>query len=324
MNAPTSHSPGPVAQARAPGPADYGLLFGLSLLWGSSFLAIKIAVEHGMPPMTLASLRVGIGAVVLLSIARLMGQNPPSIHGGHGKRLWLRILILGVIGNSLPFFLIAAGEQTTTSQLAGILMATIPILVVILAHFFVPDERLTLVRFAGVALGFIGMIVLVGVDALRGLGDQVMGQFLIIGGCISYSLYGVNAKRLPALPPQMLIGVILAAGFFAMLPFWFAIDRPWDLQWDWRAVLAVLWLGVFSTGGGNLLYYVLMRRVAVGFASLNNYLVPLMALIWGYFALGEEPHLNALVALVLILIGLALPRLVDARRRRVLKAKSPD
>jgi len=312
MNAPT--------QARHPGLADYGLLFGLSLLWGSSFFAIKVAVEHGMPPMTLASLRVGIGAAVLLSIARLLDQRPPSFQGGQGKKLWLRILILGVIGNSLPFFLIAAGEQTTTSQLAGILMATIPILVVILAHFFVPDERLTLVRFAGVALGFAGMIVLVGVDALKGLGEQVMGQLLIIGGCISYSLYGVNAKRLPKLPPQMLIGVILAAGFVAMLPVWLMIDRPWTLHWDIWAVLAVLWLGIASTGGGNLLYYVLMRRVAVGFASLNNYIVPLMALGWGYFLLGEQPHLNALVALVLILIGLALPRLWDARRRRVAMA----
>jgi len=301
-------------QAGHPGLADYGLLFTLSLLWGSSFYAIKVAVEHGMPPLTLASLRVGIGAVVLLSIARLADQKPPPIQGRQGKKLWLRLVILGVIGNSLPFYLIAAGEQTTTSQLAGILMATIPILVVILAHFFVPDERLTLVRFIGVALGFAGMIVLVGVDALKGLGEQVMGQLLIIGGCISYSLYGVNAKRLPKLPPQMLIGVILAAGFFAMLPFWTAIDRPWTLHWDWRAVLAVLWLGVASTGFGNLLYYVLMRRVAVGFASLNNYLVPVMALGWGYFLLGEQPHLNALVALVLILVGLALPRLAARRR----------
>ncbi len=318
MNAPI-----PAGETRHPGLADYGLLFGLSLLWGSSFYAIKVAVEHGMPPMTLASLRVGIGAVVLLTFARLLGQRPPTFRGRQGKRLWLHILILGVIGNSLPFFLIASGEQTTTSQLAGILMATIPIMVVILAHFFTQDERLSLVRFLGVALGFAGMVVLVGVDALRGLGDQVMGQMLIIGGCISYSLYGVNAKRLPKLPPQMLIGVILAAGFVAMLPFWLIIDRPWTLDWDWHAVLAALWLGIFATGGGNLLYYVLMRRVAVGFASLNNYLVPVLALGWGYFLLGEQPHLNALVALVLILLGLALPRLVAARRRRVAKTTNP-
>jgi drug/metabolite transporter (DMT)-like permease len=314
----------PAVDIRQPGLADYGLLFGLSLLWGSSFYAIKVAVEHGMPPMTLASLRVGIGAVVLLVFARGLRQRLPSFRGRQGKGLWLRFLVLGVIGNSLPFFLIASGEQTTTSQLAGILMATIPIMVVILAHFFVHDERLTLLRFLGVALGFAGMIVLVGVDALRGLGDQVMGQLLIIGGCISYSLYGVNAKRLPKLPPQMLIGVILAAGFVAMLPFWLVIDRPWTLHWDGHAVLAALWLGIAATGGGNLLYYVLMRRVAVGFASLNNYLVPVLALGWGYFLLGEQPHLNALVALGLILAGLALPRIVGARRRRVLRETSPD
>src|SRR5262249_16879338 len=183
-------------------------------------------------------------------------------------------------------------------------------------HFFTHDERLTVVRFLGVALGFAGMVVLVGIDALRGLGEQVMGQILIICGCISYSLYGVNAKRLPKLPPEMLIGGMLAAGFIAMLPFWLAIDRPWTLHWDPHAVVAALWLGVVSTGTGNLLYYKLMRRVAVGFASFNNYLVPPIALVYGYFVLGEQPHLNALIALALILLGLALPRIVDARRRR--------
>jgi drug/metabolite transporter (DMT)-like permease len=85
----------------------------------------------------------------------------------------------------------------------------------------------------------------------------------------------------------------------------------------------VLWLGVCSTGGGNLLYYVLMRRVAVGFASLNNYIVPLMALGWGYFLLDEQPHLNALVALVLILAGLALPRIVAAKRHPAQKTTNP-
>ena len=306
-------TPSSEGETRHPGLADYGRLIFLSLLWGSSFLAIKVAVEHGMPPLTLATLRVGVGAAVLLGFARLLGQVPPPIAGRAGRRLWLRILVLGVIGNSLPFFLIGWGEQTTTSQLAGILMATIPLMVVILAHFLTHDERLTVLRLAGVALGFAGMVVLVGVDALRGLGHQVMGQALIIGGCISYSLYGVNAKRLPKLPPQMLIGVILAAGFVAMLPFWVAIDRPWTLHWDPTAVVAALWLGVISTGGGNLLYYMIMRRVAVGFASLNNYLVPPIALVYGYIVLDEQPHLNALVALVLILAGLALPRIPWSR-----------
>jgi drug/metabolite transporter (DMT)-like permease len=312
------------ASARHPGLSDYALLVGLSLLWGSSFLAIKVAVDHGMPPLTLAALRVGIGAALLLLVARSRGQTVPPIAGAAGRRLWLRILLLGIVGNSLPFFLIGWGEQTTTSQLAGILMATIPLMVVILAHFLTHDEPLTVPRLAGVGLGFTGMLVLIGADALRGLGAQVAGQALIICGCISYALYGVNAKRLPKLPPQMLVGVILAAGFAAMLPFWLALDRPWSLTWDWRALAAALWLGIVSTGAGNLLYYVIMRRVAVGFASFNNYLVPPISLIYGYFLYGERPRINALVALGLILLGLILPRLADARLRRTPPLTSRD
>jgi drug/metabolite transporter (DMT)-like permease len=312
----------PVAGAaiRHPTLPDYLHLIGLSLIWGSSFLAIKIAVEHGVPPLTVAAFRIGLGAALLLTIARLRGQAWPPLRTPTDARFWGRLLFLGVVGNSLPFFLISWGEQTTTSQLAGILMAIIPMLVVILAHFFTHDERLNLLKIAGVALGFAGVVVLVGVDALRGLGAQLLGQALIIGGCISYSLYGVTARHLPRLAPDLLIGVILFAGFIALLPFWLIIDRPWALDWQWQGVLALGWLGIFATGTGNLLYFMLMRRTGAGFASNNNYLVPPLALVYGYFILGEQPNLNAVVALVLILVGLAVQRMAgrprDAARRR--------
>jgi drug/metabolite transporter (DMT)-like permease len=288
---------------------DYLHLGGLSLLWGSSFLFIKIAVEHGVPPMTVAAFRIGLGAALLLFIAGARGQSWPPLRTRTDMRLWLRILLLGVIGNSVPFFLISWGEQSTTSQLAGILMAIIPLLVVILAHFFTHDERLGLVKLAGVALGFAGVIVLVGVDALRGLGNQVFGQALIIGGCIAYSLYGVAARHLPRLAPDLLIGVILFAGFVALLPFWLIIDRPWTLVWQWQGMVALAWLGLIATGTGNLLYFMLLRRAGAGFAANNNYLVPPLALVYGYLVLGEQPHLNALAALVLILVGLAVQRM---------------
>jgi drug/metabolite transporter (DMT)-like permease len=309
----------PAADIRHPGLAEYGLLLTLGLLWGSSFLAIKIAVEHAMPPMTLALLRIGIGAAMLLTIARARGQAWPSFGNG---RLWGHILFLGVVGNALPFFLIGWGEKSTTSQLAGILMAVIPLLVVILAHFFTHDERLGLPKLIGVLLGFAGVVVLVGVDALRGLGDQVIGQLLIIGGCLSYSLYGVFARRLPKLPAEMLVGVILLAAFSALLPVWLFHDRPWTNDWQWQAVSAAAWLGVLATGCGNLLFYVIMRRVGAGFASFNNYLVPVLALVYGYLLLGEQPHLNALVALALILAGLALPRLA-AKRQSAARTTNP-
>jgi drug/metabolite transporter (DMT)-like permease len=294
---------------RHPTLADYLHLGGLSLIWGSSFLAIKIAVDHGVPPLTVAAFRIGLGALLLLTIARLRGQAWPPLRTPIDAKLWLRLLFLGVVGNALPFFLISWGEESTTSQLAGILMAIIPMLVVILAHFFTQDERLNLFKIVGVALGFAGVIVLLGVDALRGLGAQVLGQALIIVGCVSYSLYGVSARHLPRLAPDLLIGVILFAGFVALLPFWLIIDRPWALHWQWQGVAAVTWLGFCATGSGNLFYFMLLRKTGAGFASNNNYLVPPLALFYGYFILGEQPHLNAVAALVLILIGLAVQRL---------------
>ena len=290
------------ATLRQAGPTDFLLLLILALTWGSSFLFIKQAVDT-MPPMSLAVGRIAIGAFMLLAIAFAKGQRVPR-----GFGLWGRMVFLGVIGNSLPFFLIAWGEQYTPSNLAAILMATIPSFVIVLAHFFTHDEPMTLGKGLGCVLGFAGVLALIGVDALKGLGDVVIGQMAILCGAFSYSLYGINAKRLPPLGSEMLVGMILVAGLIPLIPVWLIHDRPWELMPDGKAWFSVAWLGLLSTGGGNLLFFLLLRRVGAGFGSFNNYLVPLMGVGWGFFLAGERPSWNALVALVLILIGLACAR----------------
>ncbi|MET1026669.1 MAG: DMT family transporter [Dongiaceae bacterium] len=300
---------------RHPGPAEFGLLLLLGLFWGSSFIAIKIAVENGLPPMTLATYRIAIGAAVLCGLAIAKGQAWPR-----GRRLWSRLVFLGVIGNSLPFFLIGWGEQYTPSNLAAILMAVIPIFVVILAHLMTPDEKLTFGKGFGVVLAMIGVIVLVGVDALRefgavgGIGASVIGQLAILGGTVSYSLYGVHTRRLPPMGPEMTVGTILLMALVVMLPVWLWHDRPWQVAHTAPTLLAVLWLGVISTAIGNLLFFVILRRAGAGFAAFNNYLVPLMGIGWGYLWLGETPGWNAVAALLLILSGLAAARFLKPRR----------
>jgi drug/metabolite transporter (DMT)-like permease len=298
----TAQSSATPAAIRSPGLQDFGLLLLLALTWGSSFYFIKEAVET-MPPLSLAVGRIAIGAAMLLIIARAKGQAMPRDLG-----LWGRMMLLGIIGNSLPFFLIAWGEQFTPSNLAAILMATIPSFVIVLAHFFTHDEPLTLGKGLGALLGFAGVIALIGVDALKGLGDVVIGQIAILAGAFSYSLYGIHAKRLPQLGSEMLVGTILLAGLLPLIPVWLAIDQPWTLAPDAKAWFSVAWLGLLSTGGGNLLFFLLLRRVGAGFGSFNNYLVPLMGVGWGFFLAGERPSWNALAALVLILTGLALAR----------------
>jgi drug/metabolite transporter (DMT)-like permease len=249
---------------------------------------------------------------MLLVIARAKGQRMPRDLGLLG-----RMVFLGIIGNSLPFFLIAWGEQYTPSNLAAILMATIPSFVIVLAHFFTHDEPLTLGKALGCLFGFAGVVALIGVAALKGLGDVVIGQTAILAGAFSYSLYGINAKRLPPLGSEMLVGTILVAGLVPLIPVWLAIDQPWSLAPDGKAWFSVAWLGLLSTGGGNLLFFLLIRRVGAGFGSFNNYLVPLMGVGWGFFLAGERPSWNALVALVLILTGLACARWLKPHRARV-------
>ncbi len=291
----------PASTLRPPGLEDFALLLLLALTWGSSFIFIKQAVET-LPPLSLAVGRIAIGAAILLVIARVKGQAAPR-----GLALWGRMVFLGVIGNALPFFLIAWGEQYTPSNLAAILMATIPSFVIVLAHLFTHDEPLTLGKALGALLGFAGVVALIGVDALHGLGGVVIGQIAILAGAFSYSLYGINAKRLPTLGSEMLVGAILAAGLLPLIPVWLVLDQPWTLAPDSKAWFSVAWLGLLSTGGGNLLFFLLLR-VGAGFGSFNNYLVPLMGVGWGFALAGERPSWNALIALVLILGGLACAR----------------
>jgi drug/metabolite transporter (DMT)-like permease len=289
--------PPPPAAIRNPGPEDFALLLLLALTWGSSFFFIKQAVAT-LPPLSLAVGRMSIGAAMLLVIAFAKGQAMPR-----GLGLWSRMIFLGVIGNSLPFFLIGWGEQFTPSNLAAILMATIPSFVIVLAHFLTHDEPLTLGKGLGAVLGFTGVVALIGIDALKGLGDVVIGQIAILGS-------------------EMLVGTILVAGLLPLIPVWLALDQPWTLAPDGKAWFSIAWLGLLSTGGGNLLFFLLLRRVGAGFGSFNNYLVPLMGLGWGFFLGAERPSWNALAALVLILTGLACARWLKPNWRPVASSNS--
>jgi drug/metabolite transporter (DMT)-like permease len=295
---------------RPASPGDAALLVALALIWGSSFVFIKIAIAD-LPSLTVALARMSIACLIVLPVALARGQSWPR-----GRSTWGRLLFLGVFGNSLPFFLIGWGEQSTPSNLAAILMATIPIMVSVLAHFMTDDEKLSAGKAIGIGLGFLGVVILIGVDALRGLGQSVIGQLSILSATLCYALYGVNARKLPPLGSEMAVGVILGLGVLAVAPFWIVIDQPWTLAPGWRSMAGVLWLGVLSTALGNILSFTLLRRTGASFAAFNNYLVPLAGLVWGYALLGETPGWSALLALILILAGLGCARFLRIKSRR--------
>ncbi|MHA1153340.1 MAG: DMT family transporter [Alphaproteobacteria bacterium] len=291
-------------------PVDYLLLLLLSAIWGSSFLFIKLAVV-AIPPMTLVAARLGLAALALLLFLAATGRRLPRDGG-----IWRRFLLVGVAGNVVPFFLINWGEVTVDSSLAAILLAANPLATILLAHAFTSDERLTPLKGLGVIVGFGGIVVLVGPDALTGIGRDVMSQIAIVGAacCYAVTTIFVRRSRLIELPPAVnATGVLLSAAVIA-LPLALVIDRPWELPApSTGALLSVVVLALLCTSAAFLILYRLLTTTGATFVSLLNYLAPVFGVFWGALLLGESLDLETLGALGLIMIGLGL---TQARGRR--------
>lgn len=289
------------------GPADYALLLALALIWGSSFLFIKLGVET-IPPATLTAFRLGVAAAVMVVIARLAGQSLP-----HDKRIWALIAASALFGNALPFTLITWGEETIDSGLAAILMAVMPLSTVLLAHVFTRDEPLTLRKSVGVLLGFIGLVILIGPDKLLHLGDDTVRQLAVAAAAFCYGINALVTKHLLDLPRRALVGGVLLASTIMIVPVSLFIESPWHMQPSTVSIAAVILLGIVHTAVTTLMMFALIRRQGASFFSQLNFLVPPFGVLWGAVILAERPPANAYVALGTILLGIACAR--EQRKR---------
>jgi drug/metabolite transporter (DMT)-like permease len=282
---------------------DWVLLLLLAAMWGSAFMFIKLGVAT-VPPATLVAARLAGGALILYAFMRQQRLVLPP----PGRR-WLDYAVLGVVGNVLPFFLISWGQQFVDSALAGVLMAIMPLTTLVLAHFFVSGEHMTRARLLGFAVGFGGIVVLMGPAAVAGLaGTEVFAQLMVLGGAICYATNSVLSRRLVA--ADFLIastGVLIVASFIA-IPFALWLDRPWTLDPSASSTAAIAWLGAGPTALATLAYFALIASAGPTFMALVNYLAPIVALVCGVLLLGEAPGANAYGGLALILLGIALSR----------------
>ncbi len=290
-----------------PNRQDYALLAALGAVWGSSFLLIKLAVET-IAPITVATGRIAIGAIALALLVGARRQSWPR-----GGRAWLLLLVMGLIGNIIPFSLINWGETRIDSGLAAILMSTVPLVTIILAPAFVRDEPVTPGKLIGVALGMAGVAVLIGPGALIGAHGELLGQIAVAAAALCYALNGLAARKLPRMPVEVIgAGTLLCATIIG-LPASLVADAPWQIAPSALSVAALVCLGIVNTAGGYLLLFRLVVRAGAGFASLNNFLVPLFGVMWGALLLNERPSPQAVAGLLLILGGLAAVRLWPVR-----------
>jgi len=287
---------------------DYLLLLLLGAVWGSSFLLIKLAVET-IPPITVATGRIGIGAIVLALMLAARGRAWPR-----DKRSWRLLLVMGTIGNAIPFSLINWGETHIDSGLTAILMSSVPLATIMLAPAFVRDEPLTPGKLVGAALGMGGVAVLIGPGALMGAHGELLGEIAVTCAALCYAVNGIVARRLPPMPVEVISAGTLLCATLVALPLSLAAERPWHASPSALSLGALVLLGVLNTAGGYLLLFKLVVRAGAGFASLNNFLVPLFGVMWGVLLLEERPSPRAFAGLVLIFAGLAAVRLWPGRR----------
>ncbi len=276
------------------------LLFFLALIWGSSFLAIKIGVET-LPPLTLSAGRIALAALLLWGFARLRGQGLPR-----GRRIWFYCFLIGVIGNVLPFTLINWGEEKIDSGLAAILMAVMPLAMVVLAHLFTVGDRMTPFKLAGVVIGFGGIVFLVGPEALKGLGGDLWRQLGVSGGAIGYAVAAVLARNMPPAPLLARSAAVMIMAALVNVPLALVFDAPWALTPSTAALVAGLYLGLFPTALATIILFHLLQVRNASFIAPVNYLIPVFGVLWGITVLGEEVSPRAVVALLVILVGMAV------------------
>jgi drug/metabolite transporter (DMT)-like permease len=284
---------------------DWALLLALVAMWGSSFMFNKLSVAT-VPPATVVAGRLTLGALTLLVLMVSRGVRLPPF-----GPIWGAYALLGVIGNALPFFLIAWGQQVVDSALAGILIAAMPLGTLVLAHFVVHGERMTRYRVGGFALGFMGIVFLMeppAAQSLAGAAVPVLAQLAVLGGALCYSANSVLARLLVKTDfLAAATGTLLVAAAL-MLPFALLHDRPWTLEPSTVSAASIAWLGVGPTAIATILYFRLISSAGPTFMSMVNYLSPAVAVFLGVTLLGEKPGVSAYTGLALILLGIALSR----------------
>jgi drug/metabolite transporter (DMT)-like permease len=267
----------------------------MSVVWGASYLLIKIAVDGGLPAADVAWLRVALAAVILIALAWRAG----SLAALRGRWRWIVAYAIAEI--SIPFPLIAAGEVHVASSLAAIIIAAVPLIVTVLSLRFDRSERPTPMRAVGLAVGFTGVILLVGID-VAGNSQELLGAVAILVGAVGYAIGPMLVKLgMDGLDSRAVMGASLVVAAIILAPF-AAADTPSRMP-TVGAFAAVAGLGVFCTALAFVVYTVLIREIGTGRATIITYINPLVAVVLGVTLLGERPGPSALAGLVLILGG---------------------
>ena len=273
------------------------LLVATSASFASSVILNKLLVT-AMPPLTLAASRVllalpfCIGA--MLSMRRTLPEAPRD-------RLAITLASLGII--SIPYTALAIGQQTIASGLSGILYSIIPLLTLLLGAVFLRDERLGLSRFAGIVVGMVGVVVVIGPSVLGGLGEHAIAELITLCGPIAYASAMVLMRRFRHIDPISLTAGAFMAASVVLTPLAFIFESPQQVRPDLSVLISLVALATVGTIAPAALNYQLVRQVGATRAAIAMFLMPVLAVFGGWAFLGERLGIHAFAGLGLILAG---------------------
>jgi drug/metabolite transporter (DMT)-like permease len=296
---------------------EWLIFLALGVMWGSSYLFIKLSVDS-FGTFTLITLRLLIGAAFLwLTLAATRTPLPRD------PRVYRHLLVMAVINIAIPFSLITWAEQSVDSALAAILNSTVPLLVIVIAPLFLSDEPIRVNGLLGLAVGFAGVALIMS-PGLQHASGTAAGMIALLGSSLSYAVGNVYARRnVRGLAP--LIPAVFQVTFALLIVAVLAVlaERPWETAHpDLEAWFSVVWLGIFGSGLAYLAYFRLLSRWGATRTSMVAYLLPIIGIVLGFLVRGEPIDGTLIGGTALVIAGVAL---VNGRwgRRRLFQPAQP-
>ena len=284
----------------------YALLFLVGTLWGSQYIFIKTALED-LDPLDISFLRTALAAVLMVLVCFIFQRktSTPITREGARSQWWL-IAIIGIMETGLPALLIAYGQQEIESSVAAILLGTTPIFTVFFACFLLKQESPRVGLVLGVLVGFVGLVLLFGLRAQTETALDPISGGLILLAAVAFAVSIVLLNKVKGIHPLPLSRDMLIWASLPLLPAWLIWGNPASLNITGPSGISIVFLATLGGGAVFLIYIQLIRISGPTFASLSNYLVPLVGIILGIGAGNEQLHLSDIIATVVILAGLAM------------------
>ena len=276
---------------------DLSLLILLSIIWGSAFFNIKIAT-YSYEPFTLALVRVIFASIPLIFLCKFKRIKIEAF-----TRNWRLYALIGLCNISIPFVLIAIGTSMINSYLAAILMSTTPLSGSILAHFFLKDEKLSVLKSLGVLIGFSGIILLFFDKVIINSENYIYALITILGSTF-YCIGGLLTLKLRNKKNENVTTSTTLWSVIFLLPFSIIIETPWNSNPTLASTISLLYLGVVATGFAWLIRFRILTVNGLVFQTQVAYLIPIFGIIFGYFLMDEIITWRVLLSLVIILLGI--------------------